>query len=190
MLVAVLSGCPPRGQGETTDGAGGGVAIENTLWLKEMNSGDDKRWKDVTSQIEKAGMDARAFLLDALRFNDGGVRSARIREYAALRLGQLKAPECTIELAAALKDPDMFVSSEAATALKAIKDPLVVPLIIEMLEADPRPSSDAERAMFEVLKDITCQVTGIDYRLDEKARAETIARCKAWWEQYSSSHRL
>jgi len=188
-LAAALNGCTPRGEGETATGTEA-AALDTAALLREMNSGNDERWKAAAARIEQAGPEARGFLLEALRFNDGGERPARIREYAARRLGQLKSPDVTVELCAALRDPDRFVSSEAATALATIKDPLAVPLIIEMLEESPRPDSDAEIQMFEVLKKITAQFEGFQYRVDEQARADAIEKCREWWAAHSDQPQL
>jgi hypothetical protein len=184
VAAGAFSGCTPKGGNEAVD-AEGSVTLEKTSLLCAMNSGDDEQWKASTARIERAGLEARGFLLDALSFNDGGERSARIREYAARRLGQLKAPDVTVELCAALRDPDRFVSSEAASALIAINDPMAVPLVIEMLEANPRPASDAEIQMFEVLKKITGKIEGFDYRVSEQARTEAIQACREWWSAHS-----
>ena len=189
LLAPALNGCTPRGENETASSEVS-AAIEKASLLRAMNSGNDGQWKDATGRIERAGPEAREFLLEALRFNNGGERSARIREYAARRLGQLKAPDVTVELCAALRDPDRFVSSEAATALTAINDPLAVPLIIEMLESTPRPESDTEIQMFEVLKKITGQIEGFQYRVNEQTRAEAIEKCKTWWAAHSEQPQL
>lgn len=188
-LVALAAGgCTPV----EPDGVGKGApaALEGTSLLREMDSGDETQWKEATGRIEDAGMEAREFLLDALRFNDGGEESARIREYAARRLGQLKAPDATVELVAALRDASRFVSSEAASALTNVQDPLAVPLIIEMLEGSPRPESDAEGQMFDVLKKITGRIEGYEYRFSEVARAEAIEQCKGWWAEHSDENGL
>lgn len=187
IALAALCGCVQFSQGTGGPSAADeSVTVDKTLLLRMMSSGDEKQWKSATDRIEAAGPAAKNFLIMALRWNGGGERAARVREYAARRLGQIKAQDATIELAAALKNPSRFVASEAAAALIAINDPLAVPLIVEMLEATPRPESDAELQMFGVLKSITGQITGFSVRTDPAARAAAIEKCKAWWREHKS----
>ena len=174
-------GCTPVDKNSAAPHIGSETVIEELVLLRQMNGGDPGEWKEATSIIEGAGLHATDFLLKALRFDDGGERSARIREYAARRLGQLKAPGATVELAAALRDANPFVRSEVADALIFIKDGVVVPLILEMLESETRPGADAEMLMFEVLRSITGTFQGYEYRDGEEKRAEIIERCTVWW---------
>ncbi len=187
--VLMCGGCKPienNGEG-TPAGIEVNSRVEDVAWIRQMNSGDAGDWRKATSMIEAAGVDALEFLLKALRFDDGGERAPRIREYAARRMGQLKTADATVELCAALDDPDAFVRSEAAAALVGISDAMAVPLILEMLEREPRPGTDAEMGMFDVLKSMTGTFEGYEYKAGEEKRTEVIRRCRAWWAEKSRS---
>lgn len=183
--LLVAQGCKPvEKNGEASHSSdAGSTALEDVVLIRLMNSGDRGDWNKAVDEIEAAGIDAREFLLKALRFDDGSAQSARIREYAARRLGQLKAPGATVELAAALRDRSAFVRSEAAAALAGTKDAAAVPLLLEMLEGEPRPGADAEMQMFEVLRSITGAFEGHEYRVGEEKRSEIIALCRQWWAE-------